>query len=97
MSNQKQKAVEIQGRIRQLLLREWDPIGVSGMEGPEDEYDSYLGGVYRLLASGASEHQIIEYLYEIETARMGLDGNRERLKDVAGRLTHLAASLRSGL
>lgn len=93
MSNQKQNAIEIQERIRQVLLHEWDPIGVSGMEGPEDEYDAYVGEIYRLLASGASEHQIIEYLFEIETIRMGLDGNREGLKDVAGKLTNLEVSL----
>jgi hypothetical protein len=93
MSNQKQKAIEIQERIRQILLHEWDPIGVSGMTGPEDEYDAYIGGVYRLLASGASEHQIIEYLYEIGTNRMGLDSNREGLKDVAEKLTNIDISL----
>ena len=66
---------------------------MSGMEGPEDEYDSYVGGVYRLLASGASANQIIEYLFEIQTTRMGLAANREGLKDVAEKLTNLEVSL----
>ncbi len=93
MSNRKQKATEIQEKIRQVLLRDWDPIGVRDMTGPEDEYDAYIGGVYRLLASGASEHQITDYLYQIETNRMGLDGNREGLKDVAEKLANLDISL----
>ncbi len=93
MNNRKQKATEIQEKIRQVLLHDWDPIGVSSMTGPEDEYDAYIGGVYRLLVSGASDHQIIEYLYQIETTRMGLDGNRESLKDVAEKLTNLDISL----
>jgi len=40
MANSKEKRVaEIQDSIRQILYREWDPIGVSGST-PEDEYDS---------------------------------------------------------
>lgn len=30
----------------------WDPIGVKDEPNAQDEYDSYLGGVYELLVSG---------------------------------------------
>jgi hypothetical protein len=93
MSNRSRKAKEIQERIMQVLLREWDPIGVSDIPEAQDEYDSYVGGIYRLLASGASEYQITERLYNLETVSMGLAGNRERVKRVAGKLAELSVSL----
>ena len=40
-------AAEIQDSIRQILFRDWDPIGVSNDdEWPDDEYDSYIAPVY---------------------------------------------------
>ena len=93
MSNRSERAKEIQEAIRQVLLHEWDPIGVSDIPEAHDEYDSYVGGIYRLLASGASEYQIIERLYNLETVDMGLPGNREGLKRVAEKLAELSVSL----
>ncbi|MDQ3255459.1 MAG: hypothetical protein M3R15_16440 [Acidobacteriota bacterium] len=93
MSKRGQKAKEIQETIKQVLLHEWDPIGVSDIPEAQDEYDSYVGGIYRLLASGASEYQIIERLYNIETVSMGLPGNRAGLKNVAEKLANLVVSL----
>jgi hypothetical protein len=54
MTQSKEKrAAEIQDAIRQVLYRDWDPIGVCGVA-PEDEYDSYIGGVYRILSTSRS-------------------------------------------
>ncbi|HBR56248.1 MAG TPA: hypothetical protein DEA22_02055, partial [Blastocatellia bacterium] len=44
------RALEIYDSIRQVLLREWDPIGVANEPGLENEYDGYIGPVYRMLA-----------------------------------------------
>jgi len=93
MGKRSHKAKEIQEKIRQVLLHEWDPIGVGDVPGVQGEYDSYVGGIYRLLASGASEHQIIERLHNLEAVSMGLNGNRERLKGVAEKLAKLDVSL----
>jgi hypothetical protein len=93
MNKRKQRAEEIQNRIREVLLNEWDPIGVRGEPGAQDEYDSYVGGIYRLLVSGASESQIIERLYDIEAVSMGLPGDREYLKGVAEKLLKLDVSM----
>ena len=93
MRNRSRRVKEIQERIRQVLLHEWDPIGVSDILEAQDEYDSYVGGIYRLLASGASEYQLTERLHNLETESMGLPGNQERLKRVAGKLAELNVSL----
>jgi hypothetical protein len=92
MKKRSKKAIEIQESIRHILFYDWDPIGINDSF-PDDEYNSYVGGIYRLLASGASEFQIIERLYQLETISMGLDGNWERLKNVAEKLMKLNVSL----
>ena len=56
-----------------MLLHEWDPIGVAEYPEAQDEYDSYVGDVYHLLASGASAVEIAQHLYEIEVGPMGFD------------------------
>src|SRR5688572_22245321 len=68
----KQRAREIQESIRQVLLHDWDPIEVADEPLAQSEYDSYVGGVYRLLTSGASERAIADLLWRIETEGMGL-------------------------
>lgn len=40
----------------------------------EDEYDMYIGRIYSLLASDASEQTIASHLLSIEIERMGLGG-----------------------
>jgi hypothetical protein len=71
VGEREQRAKEIQEAIRQVLLQ-WDPIGVAEHPEAQDEYDSYIGGVYRLLAAGASAAEIAEHLYQIEVGSMGL-------------------------
>ena len=92
MKKRTKKAIEIQESIRHILFYDWDPIGIND-SALDDEYNSYVGGIYRLLASGASEYQIIERLFQLETISMGLNGNRERLKNIAEKLMKLNVSL----
>ncbi len=94
MSKRAKRAAGIQQAIARVLLHDWDPIGVSGTPAAHDEYNSYGGGIYRLLSSGASEYQIIRHLNNLETTSMGLSaGNSEQLKDVARKLLALKVSL----
>ncbi|HEV2799812.1 MAG TPA: hypothetical protein VGW12_04910 [Pyrinomonadaceae bacterium] len=94
MSERNRRAKEIKESIGQILLRDWDPIGVSDVPEAQDEYDAYVGGVYRLLASGASEDEIIEHLYRIESDWMGMPAaDREGLRVVARKLIELNVSL----
>jgi hypothetical protein len=93
-SNDKRRALAIQESIRQILVRDWDPIGVNDVPEAQDEYDSYVGGVYRLLASHCSTEQMIDHLAKIESRTMQLCVvNREHLMRVANQLTALDVSL----
>jgi len=62
----------IQDQIRSVLNADWDPIGVADVV--DDEYDMYIGRIYSLLASDASEQAIAAHLLSIELDRMGLGG-----------------------
>ena len=88
-----QRSREILKQIHDVLWNDWDPIGVRG-DGPEDEYDGYIGGVYRLLATGAGKQALVDYLISIETGSMGLSPVEKRKREpVAKRLLELDVSL----
>jgi len=70
--DEKRRGGEIQEQIRQVLLHDWDPIGVQEIPQAQDEYDSYVDGVYRLLVSSARDEELVEHLYRIECETMGL-------------------------
>jgi len=69
-SSRDQRAKEIQDAIREVLNRDWDPIRVVE-DGIEDEYDSYIGQIYRLLTSTPSRDIIASELRRIEFQSMG--------------------------
>ncbi|HEX2552752.1 MAG TPA: hypothetical protein VHL98_03565 [Microvirga sp.] len=85
----KHQSRENRARVRDLFLREWDPIGIFG-EGPNDEYNSYADKAYAMLmAEGADEATIAAYLHRIATDHMGLyhsDGLRARSERTASLL-----------
>jgi hypothetical protein len=59
--------------LRELLLREWDPIGIDRIADAQlDEYEHYAGVVVRRLRAGASEEEIAAVLEGFRTD-MGLD------------------------
>jgi hypothetical protein len=64
---------EIYAAIRKVLFWHWDPIGVRDCVKEEDEYDAYVGPVYRLLGSGASDQELAAYLTRTERETMGLN------------------------
>lgn len=49
--------------LRELLYREWDPIGVKHLaEDSADEYEAYAGQLMRRLRAGASEEEVAALL-----------------------------------
>jgi hypothetical protein len=69
----------MQRELGDILLRNWDPIGIKDEPEAQDEYDSYVGGVYRLLASGASIKEIATHLASIETSLLGYQDTDPRM------------------
>jgi hypothetical protein len=67
----------------------WDPIGVRDEPNAQDEYDGYLGGVFALLTSGASDDQINEHLLRIVTDRMELRAKKEDMQGTVSALRQI--------
>jgi hypothetical protein len=88
-----ERAATIENAIREVLLRDWDPIGVADVRETQDEYDGYIGGVYRLLASGQNDEAIAAHLAAIQTDAMGLPRSPQDLIDVARRLRGINVKL----
>jgi len=71
----KYQSRENRARVRELLMREWDPIGVAGIPEAADEYDAYANKAYVMLMDDrATAEEISAYLFEIATNHMGLSG-----------------------
>ena len=67
----------------------WDPIGVRDESNAQDEYDSYLGGVFGLLTSGASDDQINDHVLRIVTERMELPAKKEDMQSTVSALRQI--------
>ncbi len=53
---------------------DWDPIGVKGLDGAEDEYDDYIGGIFSMVVNdNATAIEVSEKLLEYTHVNMGLD------------------------
>jgi hypothetical protein len=84
-------AKKIQNQIAELLFDDWDPVGVNDMA-PNDEYDSYVGGIYRLLVSGADERQLAAHLQQVEVEQMGIVTNPDHRTLVSRKLLDLGVN-----
>lgn len=89
MSDYLDRAKRYQDAIKQILLEEWDPIGVKDVPEAQDEYDSYISGVYHRLIHRVPKHELFDYLWEVENDHMGLYGNRSRTETVIEKLVAL--------
>lgn len=87
------RAREIQVAIGAVPLRDWDPIGVRDEPLAQDEYGSYVGGVYRLIASGATADEVEAHLVLVQGEMMGLSLPAGSLRSVAERLVALDVRL----
>jgi hypothetical protein len=74
--------------IRKILISEWDPVGCGV---PEDEYDLYISGIYKLMQNHVSVEELARHLESVETIRMGLASDLERDRRCAKMLIGLMA------
>jgi hypothetical protein len=74
--------------IRRVLLDQWDPAGVRDEPDAHDEYDGYALALYGLLARGATDDDLAEYLAEVSMVWLGLG------KSTAHSLRSVIAALR---
>ena len=86
----KYQSRESRALVREILMREWDPIGVEGISGAENEYDGYAGIVYVMLVDEqATTKTMADFLLKSATVDMGLAPS----SDIALRCTRAAQIL----
>ncbi len=59
------------GRVRDVVNREWNPIGVPDL--PEDEYDAYIGAIASMIQNRSSDEVFLKYMKMVELEEMGLN------------------------
>lgn len=85
----KYQSRENRARVRAILWREWDPIGIRDSFEPSDEYDRYADRAYvMLMDEHATAEAIAAYLFEVATDRMRLTDS-----DLAEKSEHVAKLL----
>jgi hypothetical protein len=72
--------LRLENVVHEVLIRDWNPIGCGV---PDDEYDSYIPGICRLLREGADEIKIGAHLENLQTVNMGLCGNKDRNRQIS--------------
>ena len=93
-ASREHRAAEIQDSIRQILFRDWDPIGVNDNPKLADEYDSYIAPICRILVGSRSEDDLIGYLFRAEHDQIGTGCELpEQLRAVARKLLALDVAL----
>lgn len=79
-------------KILQILTYEWDPLQIKDKPNAEEEYEDYAGALCSLLVLQKPFTAITEYLWEVETQVLGLDGNFTHTEEIAKRLFALTES-----
>jgi len=93
-SSKIKRAAQIQHAIRQVLFRDWDPIGVNDNPNLQDECDAYIAPVYRILSCSRSEQELVDFLFRTEGESIGLQcDSPERLRPIARKLLELDIAL----
>jgi hypothetical protein len=96
MTSKEERARQVQQSIADVLRNHWDPIGIKDEPAAADEYDAYVGGVYRLIAAGVTPLQLAGHLANVEAERLGFpDTDPRMLIPVAEKLLRLNVRLES--
>jgi hypothetical protein len=95
MGDDKERSRRYHRAIREILLRAWDPIGIGDIAGAQDEYDTYIPGIYGRLIHRISEQKLFDHLWQIEIEQMGLAGDRGKTQQAVKTLILLNAQVES--
>ena len=79
------------GLVREVLLKEWDPLGVGDNPMLSDEYDLYVHDLVRILhGPSPTTVALARYLANVESDKMGLRSDPLRVSAAADALLKLA-------
>ena len=76
--------------IREVLIRDWDPMGLSDAPGTPDDYDAVARELHALVTDPATTaERVAAYLRWVEREQMGLQRRPGRATGTAERLMAL--------
>ena len=93
MKNRSNRVKRYNNAIRKILLKEWNPIGVKDIPQAQNEYDSYIPQICKMLINHESSENIFQYLRKIETDYMGLCGNQNHTRSIAKKLADIVGEI----
>jgi hypothetical protein len=70
-------------RVREVLLRDWDPLSIGDNPNLADEYDSFIPGVLKIVKSSRNAGAVSNHLEDVER-ELGLNSPNEG-RDTAAR------------
>ena len=90
----KNRGLEIQAAIRDILLREWNPSAASRRAGVDRSYDQHIAPILRILVGSRCEDDLVECLQRMTNNETGIEARDiEHLQQVAKSLLELNVKL----
>ena len=85
------KPAILRAKVRDILISLWDPCGIKANSNAQDEYDSYVSGIIRLLKADTDQVRLVRHLAQLERVSMGFSKTSPQLEHVAKHLLSLNA------
>lgn len=69
---------DLASRVRLILMRDWDPIGLNREAETADEYDSYIPGIVALVEDLlVGRDTVFDHLHDLAARHMGMPESDE--------------------
>ncbi|QDK45626.1 hypothetical protein DOM22_10935 [Bdellovibrio sp. ZAP7] len=88
--------MKFEGVVSNILLSDWDPIGVRDNPHASAEYDCYALRVVGMLHNGANSGTIAEYLMSVEKDELEVKVDDRKAKMVAEKILNDFQKRKSG-
>ena len=72
--------------VKNILMNEWDPIGIKDNPNAKAEYDQYVLRVVGMLYNGTTQDKLAEYLDAVVSEDLCLKANRTLSSNVSKKL-----------
>jgi hypothetical protein len=93
MSNSKDRLITIDDQIRQVLLRDWDPLRLRNDVVARDRYEPYVAAISQVLKGARSKEALLGILHRAKAKDFGLiDFPRTRNRIAARKLLEIKMS-----
>ena len=93
VKTKEQRAQEIMAAIGSVLFNDWDFLNLNDCA-PPDEYDSYIGKVYRIMTRTLPLDEMIVELHKFEGQELDLtEQDRQRLENIVRKLMEIDLTL----